>query len=182
MKDDDIEIISAQDDDIEAEEVGDEESFKDRLKKIKEELKICKKEKEEYLAGWQRAKADFINYKKDEEKQREEFAKFAAKNLLYDCLSALDSIDMALKHGGGDGIKEIKNQFLEILHRQGVTEINAEKGTKFNPEEHESIAEENLEDENLDSLIIDELQKGYKLFNRVLRPSKVKVGVYKPVR
>src|SRR3989344_5872505 len=156
MKDDDIEIISAQDDDIEAEEVGDEESFKDRLKKIKEELKICKKEKEEYLAGWQRAKADFINYKKDEEKQREEFAKFAAKNLLYDCLGVLDSVDMALNHSGGQGIKEIKNQFLEILRKNGIVEINAEKGVKFNPEGHESIAEENVETENLDGLIVEE--------------------------
>ena len=159
--------------------INEDEGFKEKFKKIKEELKIYQKEKEEYLAGWQRAKADFINYKKDEEKQREEFAKFVAKNVLYDCLSVLDSIDMALKHGGGQGIKEIKNQFLEILRKNGVSEINSEKGVKFNPDEHESIAEENTENENLDGLIVEELQKGYKLFNRVLRPSKIKVGTYK---
>jgi len=168
MTDEDIEIVES-----------DEGDFKDRLKKVKEELRICRKEKEEYLAGWQRAKADFINYKKDEEKQREEFAKFAAKTVLYDCLGVLDSIDMALKHGGERGIKEIKNQFLEILRKNGITEINAEKGVKFNPEEHESIMEMEVETEDLDGVIIEELQKGYKLLNRVLRPSKVKVGIYK---
>lgn len=168
MADEDIEIID-----------GEESDFKNRLKKIKEELKICQKEKEEYLLGWQRAKADFINYKKDEEKQREEFAKFAMKSILYDMLHVLDSIDIALQHGESQGIKEIKNQFLEILKRNGMEEIFAEKGLKFNPAEHESIMEEEMETENLDGVIIDELQKGYKLFNRVLRPSKVKVGIYK---
>ena len=134
------------------------------------------------MAGWQRAKADFINYKKDEEKGREEFAKFAIKNVLYDCLQALDSIDMALKHGGGDGIKEIKNQFLEILKKYGVVEIEVNKGTRFDPSEHESILEAEAENEDLDGVIVEELQKGYKLFNRVLRPSKVKVGVYKKIK
>ena len=165
---DEIEIINEDGDKVE-----------NKLKKLKDELKVCQKEKEEYLTGWQRAKADFINYKKDEEKQREEFAKFAAKNLLYDCLGVLDSVDMALNHSGGQGVKEKKNQFLEILRKNGIVEVNAEKGVKFNPEEHESIAEENVETENLDGLIVEELQKGYKLFNRVLRPSKVKVGIFK---
>ena len=165
------------DEDIEI--VNEEEGIKEKLKKTKEELRICQKEKEEYLAGWQRAKADFINYKKDEEKNREEFAKFAAKNLIYDILQITDSVDIAIKHGGGEGIKEIKNQFLEILRRYGVEEIVIKKGNKFDPAEHESITEEAVEKEDLDGAVVEELQKGYKLFNRVLRPSKVKVGAYK---
>lgn len=168
MTNDEVEIINEDSDKIE-----------NKFKKLKDELSACKREKEEYLAGWQRAKADFINYKKDEEKTREEFAKFAAKNILYDMLQVLDSIDSALKHSESQGIKETRNQFLEILKRHGVEEIESSKGVKFNPAEHESIMEAEAETEDLDGIIIEELQKGYKLFNRVLRPAKVKVGIFK---
>ncbi|MEK7503268.1 MAG: nucleotide exchange factor GrpE [Patescibacteria group bacterium] len=169
MKDEnDIEIIE-----------GDESDFKDRIKKIKEELRSCQKIKEEYLAGWQRAKADFINARKDEEKRMEEFAKFANKNILSDFLAVGDSIDMALRHAESEGVRQIKGQFAEILKRNGLSEIESAKGLKFNPEENEAILEENVETEAEDGVIIEELQKGYKLWNRVLRPAKVKIGVYK---
>lgn len=168
MKDeDDIEIIE-----------GDESDFKSRLKKIKEELKSCQKEKEEYLAGWQRAKADFINARKDEEKRMEEFVRFANKNVLMDFMQVADSVDMALRHSESEGMRQIKSQFAEILKRNGVEEIDSFPGKKFNPEEHEAIEEHGVETESEDGVIIEELQKGYKLFNRILRPAKVKVGVY----
>ena len=70
-------------------------------------------------------------------------------------------------------------QFLEILRRHGVEEIEYTEGKQLDPAEHESVAEQEVKEENLDGTIVEELQKGYKLFNRVLRPSKVKVGVYK---
>lgn len=165
------------DEDIEI--INDDESLKDKFKKLKSDLSVCQKEKEEYLAGWQRAKADFINYKKDEEKTKEEFAKFATQNLLYEMLRVLDSVEMAQKHKESEGVREIKGQFLEILRKHGVEEIEVKQGLKFNPVEHESISEENVNKEDLDGIIVEELQKGYKLFNRVLRPSKVKVGAYK---
>jgi len=181
MKDEnDIEIIPAKgDDDIEPSEEGDESDFKNRLKKVKDELKSCQKEKEEYLAGWQRAKADFINARKDEEKRMEEFAKFANKSILINFLQVADSVDMALRHGESEGMRQIKSQFFEILKRGGVEEIDSSPGKKFDPGEHEAIEEYIVETESKDGVIIDELQRGYKLFNRVLRPAKVKVGVYK---
>jgi len=70
------------DEEIIENEVVEEEGLGDKLKKLREELKLCHKEKSEYLAGWQRAKADFINARKDEEKARAEFAKFAAEKVL----------------------------------------------------------------------------------------------------
>lgn len=166
---DEIEIVNEEDTD----------KAENKLKKIKEELNVCRKEKEEYLTGWQRAKADFINYKKNEEKGMEEFAKFAAQNMILEMLRVMDSVEMALKHKESEGVKEIKSQFLEVLRKYGVEEIKADKGEKFHPAEHESIAEEGIDKEDLDGTIVEELQKGYKLFNRVLRPSKVKVGTYK---
>lgn len=163
----------------EIEIIDDESVVEEKIKKIKSELTECRKEKEEYLFGWQRARADFINYKKDEEKNREEFAKFAAKSILYDVLNVLDSIDVALKRSESGGLQEIKKQFLEILKRNGVEVVGVGPGVKFDPAEHESVAENEVESAHMDGVIIEELQKGYKLFNRVLRPSKVKVGVYK---
>jgi len=165
------------DEDIEI--VNEDEGLKDKLKKVKDELKVCQKEKEEYLAGWQRAKADFINARKDEEKRMEEFVKFANKNVLMDFLQVADSINMALWHGESGGVREIKGQFAEILKRNGAEEIDSSTGNKFNPQEHEAIEDVGVETESEDGVIIEELQKGYKLFNRVLRPAKVKVGVYK---
>ena len=166
---DELEIINEEDSD----------KAESKFKKLKEELNTCKKEKEEYLIGWQRAKADFINYRKDEEKQREEFIKFATKAVLYDILGALDSVDIALKHKESEGMREIKNQFLEILKHNRVEEIKINEGTKFDPAEHEAVEESDVETGAKDGVILEELQKGYKLFNRVLRPAKVKVGVYK---
>ena len=64
------------------EEFIEEEGLKDKLKKMREDLKVCRKEKEEYLAGWQRAKADFINARKEEEKSREAFLKFSQSEVL----------------------------------------------------------------------------------------------------
>src|SRR3989344_9348112 len=99
------------------EEVIEEEGLKDKLKKMREDLKACRKEKDDYLAGWQRAKADFINARKDEEKNRETFVKFAQATVLLEFLKIVDSLEMAMKHlpprqtGGGDGgIKQIYSQ------------------------------------------------------------------------
>ena len=94
------------------EEVIEEEGLKDKLKKMREDLNVCRKEKEEYLAGWQRAKADFINARKEEERNREIFVKFAQASILLEFLQIIDSLEMAMKHD--DGIKQIYLQAKEI--------------------------------------------------------------------
>ena len=153
------------------EEVLEEDGLNDKLKKLRGELKDCQKEKAEYLAGWQRAKADFINARKDEEKARAEFAKFAAERVLREMLAVADSLEIA-------GDKHICAQLRDILKREGVEPIEA-SGIKFDPMRHEALEQVELNDKEKDGVIIEELQKGYKIHDRVLRPSKVKVGVYK---
>ena len=81
------------------EEVLEEDGLNDKLKKLRVELKECEKQKAEYLAGWQRTKADFINARKDEEKARAEFAKFAAERVLREMLAVADSL-LALAKAG----------------------------------------------------------------------------------
>src|SRR3989344_590155 len=71
-----------------------EEQIGEVLKKIKDKLKLCERERSEYLTGWQRAKADFINARKEEERQRMEFIKFASDKIAYDMLAVADSVEM----------------------------------------------------------------------------------------
>src|SRR3989344_6672196 len=156
------------DDDVEIINEGDDESAKDKLKKLRDELKICKKERDDYLAGWQRAKADFINARRDEEKNRAEFTKFAAEKVLLEILAVADSLELS---GNADS-KPIYNQLMDILKKEGVEPIEA-LGKKFNPLEHEALDKKEVLDEKEDNMVVEELQKGYMIHNRVLRPSKV---------
>jgi len=157
----------------------------EEIKLIKDELEKCKKERDDYLDGWKRAKADLINYKKDEDKARAEFGRFFLASSLLELLKIKDSFNEAIRHLEKEGlviqesdwvkgVKKINEQLDQYLTLQGLEEIKA-LGEKFNPEFHESIGEicsENNEDET----ILKEIQKGYKLFGRVLRPSKVKIN------
>ncbi|KKS95930.1 MAG: GrpE protein HSP-70 cofactor [Candidatus Giovannonibacteria bacterium GW2011_GWA1_43_15] len=161
------------DDDVEIINEGDEETFKDKLKKLKDELKAAKSERDDYLAGWQRAKADFINARKDEERARTEFAKFAAEGILLEMLKVADSLELA-----GESSGPIYAQLREIFKEHGVVPVESQ-GKKFNPLEHEALEEKEVLDEKEDNVVAEELQKGWRIYDRILRPAKVKVGVYK---
>lgn len=154
-----------------------------KIKKLKEELKECRKKSAEFLAGWQRAKADFINARHDEEKNREEMAKYANERIIREILNVLDSLDQAAAESGMEdkwktGFVHIKNQLMQVVRGYGVRVIEP-VGEKFNPEEHESIAEEEVSEPDKDQIILEELQKGYKIHDKTLRPAKVKIGNYK---
>ncbi len=152
-------------------EVVADESLQEKLKKIREDLKKCQAEKADYLAGWQRAKADFINARRDEEKSRMAFAKYAAENILREILQVADSLE---KISGADGIT-IYKQLIDIFKKEGVGLIEA-KGKKFDPAYHEALEQIKTDKEAEDGMVLEELQKGYMLHDRVLRASKVKVG------
>ena len=160
----------------------DEDKADKKIKKTKDKLHICEQERAEYLGGWQRAKADLINYKKEQEAKTSEIFKFANEGLIYEILPVLDSFELAMKHFennhknaeglGKEEIKQIYNQFKNILKSSGVEEIQV-TGEKFNPEFHESVGEIEGGEQGL---IAEEIQKGYKLNGKVIRASKVKVG------
>ena len=156
------------------EEVLEEEGLNDKLKKLREELKSCRKEKIEYLAGWQRAKADFINRGKDDEKARGEFAKFASERVLREMLEVADSLELA----GSADCKPSYNQLIDILKKEGAEPIKA-SGEKFDPMYHEALEQVEVSEKEKDGVVLEELQRGYTIYDRVLRPSKVKVGAYK---
>lgn len=172
QKPDDIEMVP--DDDDAAQSGADPQA---RIAKLKEELKRVEAERREYLDGWQRAKADLANYKRDEGKRFEEFAKFASADLIADIVQALDSFDLALQHEMPKdverGIILIRSQLEDTLRKRGLEVIHA-KGERFDPALHESVGE--VESKESEGTIVEELQKGYRLAGKVIRPARVKIS------
>jgi len=156
------------------------------VKRLRERLKKCEQDKKEYLDGWQRAKADLINARKEDEKKMNEFRKFSNAMLLEDIMQTMDSFDRAFAGESWekvdkvwrDGIIFLYNQLLATLKSYGVEMVES-TGKKFFTAEHEAVGEVDVEDEKQDGIVIEELRKGYKIHNKIIRPAQVRVGVKK---
>ncbi|MFH1485785.1 MAG: nucleotide exchange factor GrpE [Chloroflexota bacterium] len=153
-------------------EASDVEALRDALKQ--EEAKA-----EEYLKNWQRTQADFINYKKRTEQQQGETAKFANSMLILNILPVLDDFERAIDNVSTkmagltwvEGMNLIYRKLQGVLEASGLTKIEA-AGEDFDPNLHEAL----MTVEGEEGKVIEEVQKGYKLHDRVIRPSLVKVG------
>ena len=148
---------------------------------IKKEGELSKhqKERDEYLDGWKRAKAELLNYKKDEARRFEAVLKFANESLVKELLTVLDSFDLAIASFEKDsktqkGLFLIKSQLEDVLKRNGLEKIKAEIGQPFNPEFHEAIAK--IESEQPADTIVEEIEAGYILNGKVIRPARIKIA------
>ena len=138
-----------------------------------------KKRAEEYLANWQRVQADFINLKRRNEQERGEILKIANAELAGSILPVLDDLERALEHIDSpmvddnwvEGIRLIERKLRASLESEGIREIKA-VGEKFDPNLHEAA----MHSKGPEGVVIQELQKGYMLHERVIRPSVVVVG------
>ena len=151
-------------------------NFQEKIKKIKKKLKECQKQKEEYLKGWQRCQADFINYRKRQEESIKDLKISIEAEVFKDILQVLDSLDSAIKHSKGENkeqINLIREQLKKVLNRYNIKEIES-VGKKFNPEIHEAIGQ--VKSSKKSGTIIEEIQKGYMINNKLLRPAIVKVA------
>jgi len=175
---DDIDIVS--------EDETSTSGFKGKSeKKLREELKICQKEKQEYLEGWQRAKADLINFKREAETSRTSFARFATEDLIAELLPVLDSFRMAFSHKPPDGdgsdwlkgMEHVYKQLLAVLEGRGVRQIDP-TGNPFNPQEHDSVATVPVTEKSEDGTVVETVQLGYALNDKIIRAAKVKVGEF----
>ncbi len=146
------------------------------------ELKKAQAQAKEYLSGWQRAKADYLNYRKRMEKNRLELMKFCNTDLILQLLPVIDNFDHALNNLPENlkdnkwiaGIIAIQDQLLNVLRENGVTEVETE-GKEFDPNLHEAV--EHVKNKKFKSgMIVQELARGFKLHDRVIRPAKVKVA------
>ncbi len=156
-----------------------EEKKKKEEQALSPEIEKLTKEKEEYLNGWKRAKADLINYKKDELKRLEEVARFGSESLILELISILDDFDLALatlekQEAAEKGIYLIRSRFEDILKRRGLERIKVEVGEKFNPAVHEAILTVDGNTQNAD-MVAEEIEAGYTLHGKVIRPARVKV-------
>ncbi len=182
------EETEAEDDVVEFEFNDDgEEDLKKTLKKLRADLKLAKKEKEEYLTGWQKERADFANYKKQEEDRRNMFSESVRERILSRFLSVMDSFNMAFANKEAwekvdanwrKGVEYIYSQMGSVFEEYGVKEIG-KVGDVFDPSLHESIEVVNAENKEDNHKIAFVIQRGYKLGERVLRPAKVHVYEYK---
>jgi molecular chaperone GrpE len=162
-----------------SEEVEPEVAEIEDVETLKKILAEAKAKAEANLAGWQRAQADFINYKKRSEQEKEELVKFANAVLILNLLPILDDLERAFtsiplrmaKLSWVDGIKLIERKLWASLEAQGLSPIKA-LGEPFDPTLHEAIRQ----DKGKAGIVIEELQKGYMLGDRVLRPAMVVVG------
>jgi molecular chaperone GrpE len=150
------------------------------VKKLKKKIEELEKQKNEYLSGWQRERADFINYKKDEFKKIEELVKYASSGMILKLLPILDNFDIAYKkmpeksknNKDVKGLLQIKSQLEDFLKASGVEQIEV-LGKQFDPSLHEIV--ELVEDKKKKSgIVVEEVQKGYTIYGKLLRPAKVK--------
>ncbi len=143
-----------------------------------EELEKCRKQSDEYLDGWKRAKADLLNYKKDELKRLEEIARFANEELMRELIVVLDSFDLSLAAANGDGkqnkgVLMIRAQLEDVLKKRGLERVSVLPGDRFNPAVHEAIAEADGGGES--GTVAEEIERGYSLRGRLIRPARVKL-------
>jgi molecular chaperone GrpE len=138
-----------------------------------------KKKAEEYLANWQRAQADFINYKRRTDQEKQDFSTYANASLLLKLLPLADDLDRAFESipeeladvNWVEGIKLIDRKFRSVLEAQGVKPIKS-VGEPFDPNFHEAIRQ----DSGKEGLILAEVEKGYMMHDKLLRAAKVIVG------
>ncbi|WP_226583165.1 nucleotide exchange factor GrpE [Halobacillus litoralis] len=178
MEENKQEIIDEKDEQTEAEETQQEvveESGSDELEQLRSE-------KEEINNRLLRLQADYDNFRRRTQKEKEADRKYRSQSLVEELIPALDNFERALQvevdgesaQNFANGMKMVYDQFKTALEKEGVEEIPAQ-GEEFDPHLHQAIMQ--VEDENYESnVVVEELQKGYRLKDRVIRPSMVKVN------
>lgn len=178
------------DDDVTFETELDADNAKDPteiIKSLKEKLKTSQKERQEYLAGWQRTKADYANARKDEERFRAEFVKFSKEDVIRDILPSLDSFHSAFGNKAAwekvdlnwrMGVQYIYSQLVTALEKNGIALIEPKVGEPFDTIMHESVATVPTSIQTENHTIADVVQKGYSLHGKIVQPAKVRVAEY----
>ncbi len=149
------------------------------MEKKKANIEKYKKERDEYLKGWKRARADFLNYKKEEDRRMADIARYERKKIIKELIGVLDDIYLAEKaipkkereNGWVKGILGVGKQIEAFFNRMNVEEIES-LGKEFDPALHEAVE---MTEGKESGIVAEEIRKGYKIGDRVLRPAQVKV-------
>lgn len=154
---------------------------KEKKKNKKTEVEELKEKLDEATNGWKRALADYENFKKRSDEDKRELVQYASENLILEILPVLDNFENAYKalpkdlegNNWAEGIKYIKVQLRDVLKNNQIEELKT-VGEKFDPEVHEAI--EKVKSKDKKNMVIEEVVKGYKMGNKVIRVAKVKIG------
>jgi len=153
------------------------------LEELRGELEDSKREAEEYLAALQRERAEFLNFKRRTAEERERDLGLAGEDLIRKVLAVADDFDRAIdarpesiaKDAWFEGVAAIDRKLRALLESEGVSAIPAEPGTPFDPREHDAIA--NVPGTGRpEGEIVEQVRRGYRLRDRVLRPALVAVA------
>lgn len=190
--DDNHDTAAAADDvTLDTEDVDDsvvsEENAVAMVKKLRANLKKALAEKQKYLTGWQKDKAEFVNARKRDQDSQKEYIKFSNENLLSELIPVLDSFNMAFANKESwekvdknwrVGVEYISNQLKKVLEENGVTELDP-MGQKFDPMRDEAVEYTPIADALQDHMITAVIQKGYSLNGKIIKAPRVKVGEFK---
>ena len=153
------------------------------IERLSAELATAQEERDGYLNALQRERAEFLNFKRRTAEEREASLGLAAEDLIRKVLALADDFDRALEarpesHANDpwvQGIAAIDRKLRQLLESEGVTAIDAQPGQRFDPREHEAVANVPAPDRR-DGEIVTELRRGYRLRDRVIRPALVAVA------
>lgn len=148
----------------------------DKIAKMREELSACRKDKQEYMDGWQRAKADYVNALKRFETDNKA-AEFKGKvRAVETLLPAFDALERAKEHGEiPEGFLAIAKQLENAFAALGLEETG-KVGEKFDPAYHEALGQDTVESADEDDIITAILERGWRVGDSIIRPAKVRVG------
>ncbi len=161
---------------IEPEDPEAEEQAEGKVKKLRAELAECRKEKQEYMDGWQRAKADYVNALKRFEEEGRTMSERGKIRAVETLLPAFDALERAKEHGEiPEGFMAIAKQLETAFAKLGLEEIG-EVGETFDPNLHEALGKDPAESLEMDNGITVVLEKGWRVGGTIIRPAKVRVG------
>ena len=153
------------------------------IEALKAELETTKAKSDEYLAGLQRERAEFTNFRRRTTEEREQMLGLAGEDLIRKVLAIADDFDLAIDNrpaeladnGWVEGVAAIDRKLRALLESEGVNPVEAEPGTAFDPRQHEAIV--NVPGTGRpEGAIVDVIRRGYRLRDRVLRPALVAVA------
>jgi len=153
------------------------------IEQLKAELEATRAKAEEYLAGLQRERAEFANYKRRTGEERQAMLGLASEDLIRKVLALADDFDLAIEARPPavasdpwvEGVVAIDRKLRALFESEGVSQIDASPGTPFDPREHEAIA--NVPGTGRpEGEIVNEIRRGYRLRDRVVRPALVAVA------
>lgn len=167
---------------VEDDTILDETYVNDAIEQLQHELEETRGKAEEYLDGWQRSRAEFANYKKRVERDQANIYQTTTGNVIKRFLEIADDLERALKNRPQDnegaqwanGIELIYRKLMGTIEAEGVTRIEPDREL-FDPNFHEAISQEDS-NQHESGQIIEVLQPGYQIGDRVLRPARVRVA------